>query len=429
MREKIEKQMDEYMEKYLSLYPFSGSIAAIYKGEVVFNKAYGLASIEHDVPNTPQTKHKIWSVTKQFTAAAILMLEERGLLKVEDSLKKYFSDCTTLDERITIHHLLTNTSGLFNYSNLENSHEIFYRTTHKTEDLLKQFTQTPLDFEPGTQYSNTGYWFLGQLIERISGISYAQYILDNIFSPLKMYNTGVDTDLAIVKDLATGYYLNRSDFIRCGYVDMSLISSSGGIYSTAEDLLKWHMALMSDKILSQKSISRMNTNYMDDYGYGVEVYNVDGKSIITHDGGCEGFLANLVRRPDNDFAAAAISNYGFANVWGLCRIIRDITLGKEYEMPAKPPAHSINGDLLDEYIGKYEDGNELKQAGDELHFILDSKFILPVYPISDEALHHTWIDESYGLDRNDDGIPTLWGSKKLDMAQASLDVSKNNNAI
>ncbi|MCL2592542.1 MAG: beta-lactamase family protein, partial [Defluviitaleaceae bacterium] len=282
MREKIEKQMNEYMEKYLSLYPFSGSIAAIYKGEIVFNKAYGLASIELDVPNTPQTKHKIWSVTKQFTAAAILMLEERGLLKVEDNLKKYFPDCVALDECITIHHLLTNTSGLFNYANLENSHEIFYRIPLKTEDLLKQFTQTPLDFEPGTQYnySNTGYWFLGKLIERISGIRYTQYMLDNIFSPLKMHNTGVDTDLAIVKGLATGYYLNLNDFIRCGYVNMDLMSSSGGIYSTAEDLLKWHMALMGDKILSRKSISRMNTNYMNNYGYGVEVYNVDGKSII-----------------------------------------------------------------------------------------------------------------------------------------------------
>ena len=115
------------MEKYLNLYPFSGSVAAIYKGEVVFNKAYGLASIEHNVPNTPQTKHKIWSVTKQFTAAAILMLEERGLLKVQDSLLKYFTDCTALDERITIHHVLSHTSGLYNYSdNRDNSIDIFH---------------------------------------------------------------------------------------------------------------------------------------------------------------------------------------------------------------------------------------------------------------------------------------------------------------
>ena len=151
MRENIEKQMDAYMENYLSLYPFSGAIAAIYKGEVVFNKAYGLASIEHDVPNTPQTRLKIWSVTKQFTAAAVLLLEERGLLKVKDNLTTYFPDCTALDARITIHHLLSHTSGLYNYSDIRDSS--FHILPQKTADLLKQFAEKPLDFAPGTQYN------------------------------------------------------------------------------------------------------------------------------------------------------------------------------------------------------------------------------------------------------------------------------------
>jgi len=336
MREKIEKQMDEYMEKYLSLYPFSGSIAAIYKGEVVFNKAYGLASIELDVPNTPQTKHKIWSVTKQFTAAAILMLEERGLLKVEDSLKKYFSDCVALDERITIHHLLTHTSGLFNSSEIK----------------------------------------------------------DNSFHVLPQ--------------------------------------------KTA-DLLKWHTALMGDKLLSHEYIDKMNTDYMNNYGYGVEVSEVDGKCIVEHGGGYEGFYAYLARRLDDDFAGAVITNYGFGEGVGILNdAIKDITLGNPYEMPAKPPVHEIDRHLLDEYIGKYEDEHfpvdyELKRVGDELHLIRmkygNGPFILPVYPISDTELQHTWTDETYELGKTDDGIPTLLGIKKLDTTQVSLDESKNNNTI
>jgi len=420
MREKIEKQMDEYMEKYLSLYPFSGSIAAIYKGEIVFNKAYGLASIEHDVPNTPQTKHKIWSVTKQFTAAAILMLEERGLLKVEDSLKKYFSDCPALDERITIHQCLTHTSGLFNYSEIRDS--TFHMLPPKTADLLKQFSEFPLDFEPGTQYNycNTGYWFLGQLIERISAMSYVQFMQDNIFQPLAMRHTGVDKKLPIVKGLATGYYVSHNDIIRCNYANMDLGSEAGGMYSTAEDLLKWHVALMGDKLLSRESIAKMNTDHMNNYGYGVEVHEEDGKRIIAHGGGYEGFYAFFPRHLDDDFACAIISNYGFGDcAWSLNDVIKDIALGKPYEMPARPPVHEMDSNLLDEYIGKYAEEHidyELKRVGDELHLIYNkycnSPAIFPVYPISDTALQHTWIDESYELGKTDDGIPTLLGIKK-----------------
>jgi len=420
MREKIEKQMGEYVEKYLSLYPFSGCVAAIYKGEVVFNKAYGLASIEHDVPNTPQIRHKIWSVTKQFTAGAILMLEERGLLKVEDSLKKYFPDCPALDERITIHHCLTHTSGLFNYSDIRDN--TFHMIPPKTADLLKQFSEFPLDFEPGTQYNycNTGYWFLGQLIERISGMSYAQFMQENIFAPLAMHNTGVDRDKPIVKGLATGYYLNHNDIIRCNYVNMDLGSEAGGMYSTAEDLLKWHAALMGDKLLRRESIDKMNADHMNNYGYGVEVFEINGKRIVSHGGGYEGFYSYFVRHLDDDFAAAGISNYGFGMGEGvLTEALRDITLGNPYEMPARPPVHEIDNKLLDEYIGKYEEVNldyELKRVGDELHLIYNkycnAPAVFTVYPISDTELQHTWTDETFDLGKTDDGIPMLNGIKK-----------------
>ena len=423
MIKKIEKQMDEYMEKYLSLYPFSGSVAAIYKGEIVFNKAYGLASIELDVPNTPQTKHKIWSVTKQFTAAAILILEERGLLKVEDSLKRYFPDCVTLDERITIHHLLTHTSGLFDMSEIQ--HNSFHVLPQKTADLLNRFSEAPLDFEPGTKYnySNTGYWFLGQLIERISGMSYAGFMQDHIFVPLGMHNTGVDMVLPIVKGLATGYYVSHNDFIRCNYVNMDLVSPAGGMYSTAEDLLKWHTALMGDKLLSRESIDKMNTNHMNNYGYGVEVSEVAGKRIVDHGGGYEGFMAGFVRRLDDDFASAVINNYGCGDAdYHLNNAIKDITLGNPYEMPVKPPVYEIDTYLLDEYIGKYKDDEypdeyELKRVDGELYIIRtkygNSPFVFPVYPMSDTELHHTWVDESYKLGKTNDGIPTLLGIKKL----------------
>jgi CubicO group peptidase (beta-lactamase class C family) len=173
----VSDKIDEYLELYTKLWAFSGSIAAVKDGKILFRKAYGYANIEHKVENTTETKYKIWSITKQFTAAAILILEERGFLRVEDSLKKYFPDLGELNPQITIHHLLTHTSGIFNYSNLPNSHKVFQRMHHEKENLIKMFASKPLDFEPGTQwnYSNTGYYLL---------FEHAPYLLKNCVNRL-----------------------------------------------------------------------------------------------------------------------------------------------------------------------------------------------------------------------------------------------------
>ena len=301
----------------------------------------------------------------------------------------------------------------------------FHVLPQKTADLLKLFSETPLDFEPGTKYNycNTRYWFLGQLIERISGMSYAQFMQDNIFVPLGMFNTGVDLDKPIVKGLATGYYLNHNDIIRCNYVNMDLGAEAGSMYSNAEDLLKWHVALMGDKLLGRESIDKMNTDNMNNYGYGVEVLEDNGKPIVEHGGGYEGFYAYLSRRLDDDFAGTTISNYGFGcGELVLNNAIRDITLGNPYEMPAKPPVHEIDINLLNGYIGKYEEVNidyELKRVGDELHLIYNkycnAPAVFTVYPISDTELQHTWTDETFDLGKTDDGIPTLNGIKKSDI--------------
>ena len=237
-------------------------------------------------------------------------------------------------------------------------------------------------------------------------------------------------DKPIVKGLATGYYLNHNDIIRCNYVNMDLGSEAGGMYSTPEDLLKWHTALMGDKLLSRESIDKMNTDNMNNYGYGVQVHEVEGKRVIAHGGGYEGFYSYFARHLDDDFAGAAINNYGFGDgEYILPNVIKDITLGNPYEMPTRPPVHEIDSNLLDEYIGKYEEVNldyELKRVGDELHLIYNkysnAPAILPVYPISDTVLQHTWTDETYELGKTDDGIPTLMGIKKLDTTQVSLNV-------
>lgn len=415
--ENIKNKINEYLEAYTKLWAFSGSIAAIKDGEVICNKAYGYANIEHRVKNTTETKYRIWSITKQFTAAAILILEERGLLRVGDSLKKYFPDCVDLNPEITIHHLLTHTSGIFNYSNLPDSHTIFQRMLHEKSELIKMFTSSQLDFEPGTQwnYSNTGYYLLGMLIERLSGKSYSEFLTENIFLPLGMYNTGIDDEKKIVENKASGYYLNGNDLIHCNYINMNLTFSSGAMYSTTGDLLIWDQALKSGKLLSKKSIEKMNTPYKNNYGYGVNINKNAGRRVIDHNGGCEGFLAEIHRYVDDDFAVVVLSNYGFTAVSKLCNVIAAIAFGEKYEFPARPEIFPMRHDILQAYLGVYGDACfklELKKEENNIFLVIDDEYVLPVYPIKENTFHHTWIDEEYELTKDEQGDLFLWGAKK-----------------
>jgi len=418
MKEKnIENQINEYLELYTNLWAFSGSIAAIKNGNVIFKKAYGYANIEHKVKNTIESKYRIWSITKQFTAAAILILEERGLLKVEDSIKKHFPNWSELNSEITIHHLLTHTSGIFNYSTIDKSKENFQRVHHEKSDLIKMFISRPLDFEPGTQwsYSNTGYYILGMLIEELSGFSYSQFLNKNIFLPLGMLNTGVDDDKKIVENKASGYYLNGNDLIHCNHVNMNLILSSGGMYSTVEDLILWDQALSNNKLLSKKSIEKMNTQYKNNYGYGIFINMHGNKRVVQHSGSCEGFLSEIHRYIDNDFAVVVLSNYGFTAVNKICKDITAIAFKEKCEIPEKPPVFPLSSEILKSYLGLYEEGDfslELKQEREDIYIIINDEYILPVYPTSENILQHMWIDEQYTLTKDDNGELHLWGIKK-----------------
>lgn len=413
----IRNKIEEYLDLYTELWAFSGSIAAVKNGEILFEKAYGYANIEHKVKNTVQTKHRIWSITKQFTAAAVLILEERGLLRVEDSFKKYFPDLGDLDPRITIHHLLTHTSGIFNYSNLPNSHKTFQRSYHEKTDLIKFFTSKPLDFEPGTKYnySNTGYYLLGMLIEKLSGKTYSEFLNENIFQPLEMLNTGVDDEKKIVENKASGYYLNNNDLIHCSYINMKLILSSGAMYSTVKDLLIWDQALNSDKLLSRESIEKMNTPYKNNYGYGVGINMNGSRKVVNHNGGCEGFLAEIHRYIEDDFAVVVLSNYGFTAVNKLCKDIAAISFGEKYEMPVRPEVFPLIDNVLESYLGVYEEAGfklELRRDGDGMALVIDNEYVLPVYPAGENVFHHTWIDEDYTITKDENGDLFLWGIKK-----------------
>ena len=417
----INKQLTEYMNKYTDLWAFSGSIVAVKNGEIIFEQGFGYANVEHKVPNTPETKFRIYSISKQFTAVAILLLEERGLLKVEDCVRKYFPDWTELDERITIHQMLIHTSGLANFTgDNEFEKKLKYNVNTKRSDIINLINAKELDFEPGSDwaYCNTGYFVLELLIEKLSNMSFSEFMEENIFQPLAMKDSGVYNDFHLIENKASGYYLNNYEIIPCEYVNMSMVFGCGGLYSTVLDMLKWDMALKSDKLLSKKSIDKMNTDYQSNYGYGVEVNVVDGKQVVSHDGGYSGFLTKIDRHLDDDFVIVVLSNYGFTNVWRLCSDLAKIALEKEYEMPSKPAEFTLSPELLESYLGFYaedaEDDNpfEIVQTADGLNFVINGRFNFPIYPISEDTFHQKWIDERYQVNRDEDGSLSIWGCKK-----------------
>ena len=257
---------DRFVQYYVSSSHFMGTVLVTRDNEILFNKGFGSANLEWDIPNTPMTKFRLGSVTKQFTAAAILLLEERGKLKIDDPIKKYLPDTPEAWDKITVFNLLTHSSGIPNFTSFPEyrKEQLF---SHTPKEIVDIFRDKPLEFEPGEKmnYSNSGYILLGYLLENVSGEKYQDFVQKNIFDPLGMKDSGYDSNSAIMPRRAAGYSPGPAGLINADYVDMTIPFSAGALYSTTEDLLRWEQGLFGGKLLSKESLSKMTTPYKDNY--------------------------------------------------------------------------------------------------------------------------------------------------------------------
>ena len=290
----IPSRMDAIVRSYVDQKQFMGSVLVAEKGDVVFEKSYGFANLEWNEANASSTKYRLGSLTKQFTAASVLLLEERGKLNTADPVKKYLPDAPAAWDQVTIYHLLTHTSGIPNFTDFPD-----YIATQATpttpQALVGRFRDKPLDFAPGTQYrySNSGYVVLGFLIEAISGKTYAQFLQENIFAPLHMAESGYDVNAAILMHRASGYVPSANAPVHAGYIDMTVPFSAGGLYSTTPDLLRWQEALFGGHLLSASSLKKMTTPYRSGYACGLAVHTVAGRTVVEHAGGINGFNTQM----------------------------------------------------------------------------------------------------------------------------------------
>lgn len=388
-------KIDELISRYAEYGKFNGSVLVAEEGVVVFKKGFGFANMEWDIPNQTDTKFRIASITKQFTAMVIVQLYSEGKLSLDQPISTYLPDYPKENgDRITIHHLLTHTSGIPEFDEFVYYRDI-ERDRYRPDELISIFAEGELQFTPGERYaySNPGYVVLGKIIETITGISYEEVLQERIFTPLKMEDSGYDHHYTILKNRASGYAktYGRGNYVNTNYVDMSIPYAAGSIYSTVEDLYLWDQALYDSTLLAPEYMDLLFGSYIPTrgrhYAYGWFIQEMQvGKSddyvqINSHGGGINGFNTLITRIPSSKSLVVLLNNTERAPLYEMTVAINGILYNKSYD-PKKSIAYSLQAIIKKEGATKgleyytkikessdyYLDEEEMNSAGYELIF-------------------------------------------------------------
>ncbi len=306
----LEQLIDQYLDPYVKSNNFAGTVYAAKSGKVVYEKSFGKAVIEWGAANTNTTKYHLASVSKPFTSTSVLLLEQQGALTTTDLVSKYLPDFTS-GNKITIHHLLSHTSGITNINDFP-EYNLLSMTSISPDSIVKVFQKKPLLFEPGSKYSysNSNYNVLAYIIEKVSGMKYGDFLKKNIFDVLAMQNTQHHGNaLAVIPDVATGYAPDgRKNLQRAPYLDWTIKTGNGSLYSTVEDLAKFDRALLTEKLLAKPGLVKMFTPNLSDVGYGwyLKPHINRKRSYMT--GRSPGFSTYFGRYPDDQVCVIVLSN-------------------------------------------------------------------------------------------------------------------------
>ncbi|MDQ6418146.1 serine hydrolase domain-containing protein [Paenibacillus sp. LHD-117] len=327
----------QYMDDYMAKWPFSGTILVARKGELLFREAYGHASLEHDVPNRPETKFGIWSITKSFTALSVAMLAEEGKLKLDDELSRYIPELAAAP-RITILQAMNHVSGLVNFTNMPEYNGGLNKKPVSKEETLRLLLSKPMDFEPGAQfaYNNTGYFLLGLVIEAASGMAFDAFIASRILQPLGLSRTGVNDGRSLIPDLASAYHASENGPIPMEFIEMSTVFSAGGMYSTIDDLHAWAQSFDTAKLVSRSTLEQAFAKEGAPYGLGWFLDEKHGRRRIHHGGAYRGFRTELHRYPDEETTIIVLTNYDFVPATKLADALSALVFGEESVVPEFP---------------------------------------------------------------------------------------------
>jgi CubicO group peptidase (beta-lactamase class C family) len=362
-------KIDEFVQLYYDLGRFNGSVLVAERGEIIYKKGLGLANMEWDIPNEPDTKFRIASMSKQFTAMLIMQLVEEGKIELDGRLAGYLPQFRRdTAEKVTIHHLLTHTSGLPDYSDAPGFWNQLMRHSMTPEFVLDSLSSGDRDFEPGTEYryNNGGYYILSLIVEHVTGKRLGDVLQERIFGPLGMRSSGLDYPEMILEKRATGYDQNVDGFTNAPHRQIENLLGTGALYSTVEDLYLWDRALYTEKLLSRRYKDITFTPYLNNYAYGLGVRQVqlgdtqDSTSYMGHSGSVAGFNSRIVRLVDDQHLIVLLCNIsGWTRLSEMTRGITNILYDLPYQQPKKSVARALYKTFMKEgfeaALGQYRD--------------------------------------------------------------------------
>lgn len=395
----IVDNQDKFLAVLTKYIPVDGPGAAVIvsqNGQVLFQGAAGLANIEHDVKLTTGSVFRLGSITKQFTAAAIMMLQEQKKLSITDDIHQYVPSFPTEGNTVTIEHLLTHTSGIANYTN---DHDLFEREIQvpvSLDQMLVRFEEHPMILKTGEamRYSNTGYVLLGKIIEVASGQSYSNFIEQEIFKKLEMKSSRYG-GFQIIPNRANGYDMSPQGLVNASHIDMTWPHAAGSLLSTVGDLDIWFKALRSGKLISKESYQQMVTPFklndgsLSNYGFGLGIQKLNQYDAISHSGGIPGFVTHAIYLPEEDLYIAVLTNLSSGNPRLLSNLFAAEVLN--IQLPKFAPA-KLNKEKVKPLLGSYKINNESERR----FFMQDGKTYtqrdkgekFEVIPMSDNSFYY-----------------------------------------
>lgn len=344
-------KIDELLNYYVDNFQFNGTVLIAHKGKPIYEKSFGYANLTWNLPNNQDTKYRIYSMSKAFTSMVIYQLISENKLGLNDRLKKYIPEFKSdTGNLITIQNLLTHTSGIKDYLKADGkTKEDVDRLSYSTREYIEKFIDKDLEFVPGTKvnYSNSNYYLLSVIIEKITDESFEENINERIFIPLGMKNSGVENSKDILSSMSTGYFTSFGEYTSASYVSMENLMGCGNIYTTAEDLLKWDQALYTENLLPDSLKKIMYTpliGKMFASGWLIEKRAMKTKgdtlSLIRHSGGYWGYRANIIRVNSNQYTIIILSNINLNN--SIFMNLSDNILNALYEEPSNYPKIPIS---------------------------------------------------------------------------------------
>lgn len=310
------------------------SIGIEHRGELLVARGYGSADLESSTPATAETVYRIGSVTKQFTAALILQLVEQGKIGLDDEITRFLPDYPTQGRRITIHQLLTHTSGIRGFTELEPRYTEFSRFDLTEDQLIAQFAKEPFDFEPGAQYryNNSGYFLLGVIAGKVTGTPYPVLVEQALMVPHGLGSSSYCHNSRLIPKRAQGYVVDRGTIVNDHPISMNIPGGAGALCSTVLDLLAWQRSLDGGRVLGSRWLDAMRTGQVESgasgrYGYGVAVGALQGHPQIAHSGGINGFSAWLATYPDDHLTVVVLTNTMYGQASGVGTALARLVLG------------------------------------------------------------------------------------------------------